>query len=448
MYRQPFSCYNIMWSFIYFIIDKKGAMKYSMIMKTLIFLLIMAMNIVAGCGGQQSADKSKLQVAASFYPMAEFAQAVGGDRVQVTCLVPDGAEPHDWEPSPKDLTRLGRAQVFVYNGMVEPWAEQALAALSEKKIVPVEAGSALLERNGKQDPHVWVSPKKAIIEVERISEALCSVDAKNAAAYKANAKAYVEKLAALDKKLAQVAQKAPKRVFVTAHAAFGHLAADYGLRQLSVAGISAEAEPTPGDLQRLIATVKREKVRYVFFETLTDPKIAKLVAQETGAQTAVLDPLEGLDEEDYITVPSDELTEGLPVIYNDISSADSEGLSMDYLDENVYEDGVYEGLGLIEGEVRAIGETIEKGLKIPHIGWNSLVFKKDSRLFKYIKNGDYVYFVHSYHGEECDEYTTSVTEYGGTLTASVEKDNVFGCQFHPEKSGEVGLNILRAFVEI
>ena len=123
-------------------------------------------------------------------------------------------------------------------------------------------------------------------------------------------------------------------------------------------------------------------------------------------------------------------------------------LGMQLLFQRDYEDGVYEGLGLIEGEVRAIGETIEKGLKIPHIGWNSLVFKKDSRLFKYIKNGDYVYFVHSYHGEECDEYTTSVTEYGRTLTASVEKDNVFGCQFHPEKSGEVGLNILRAFVEI
>ena len=123
-------------------------------------------------------------------------------------------------------------------------------------------------------------------------------------------------------------------------------------------------------------------------------------------------------------------------------------LGMQLLFQRDYEDGVYEGLGLIEGEVRAIGETIEKGLKIPHIGWNSLVFKKDSRLFKYIKNGDYVYFVHSYHGEECDEYTTSVTEYGGTLTASVEKDNVFGCQVHPEKSGEVGLNILRAFVEI
>lgn len=253
--------------------------------------------MVAGCGGQQSADKNKLQVAASFYPMAEFASAVGGQHVQVTCLVPDGAEPHDWEPSPKDLTRLGRAQVFVYNGMVEPWAQQALDALSERKIVPLEAGHDLFARGGKQDPHVWVSPKKAIIEVQRITEVLCEADAKHTEDYKANSRAYIGKLEQLDKKLAAVAQRAPKKVFVTAHAAFGHLAADYGLRQLSVAGISAEAEPTPGDLQRLIATVKREKVRYVFFETLTDPKIAKLVAQETGAQTAVLDPLEGLDEE-------------------------------------------------------------------------------------------------------------------------------------------------------
>ena len=272
-------------------------MKYSMTMKTLLFLLLIIMNIVSGCGGQQSADKSKLQVAASFYPMAEFVQAVGVDKVQVTTLVPDGAEPHDWEPSPKDLTRLGRAQVFVYNGMVEPWAQQALDALSERKIMPVETGRGLFARAGKQDPHVWVSPKKAIVQVQRITEALCEADAKHTDIYKDNSRAYIAKLEQLDKRLAAVSKAAPKKVFVTAHAAFGHLAEDYGLRQLSVAGISAEAEPTPGDLQRLITTVKREKVRYVFFETLTDPKIAKLVAQETGAQTAVLDPLEGLDEE-------------------------------------------------------------------------------------------------------------------------------------------------------
>ena len=163
--------------------------------------------------------------------------------------------------------------------------------------MPVEAGHGLFARAGKQDPHVWVSPKKAIVQVQRITEALCEADAKHTDIYKANSRAYIAKLEQLDKRLAAVSKAAPKKVFVTAHAAFGHLAEDYGLRQLSVAGISAEAEPTPGDLQRLITTVKREKVRYVFFETLTDPKIAKLVAQETGAQTAVLDPLEGLDEE-------------------------------------------------------------------------------------------------------------------------------------------------------
>ena len=123
-------------------------------------------------------------------------------------------------------------------------------------------------------------------------------------------------------------------------------------------------------------------------------------------------------------------------------------LGMQLLFEKDYEDGVYEGLKLIPGSVRAIGEVISKGLKIPHIGWNRLMYKKESRLFKYIHEGDYVYFVHSYHGVGCDEYTTAVTEYGATLTASVEKDNVFGCQFHPEKSGETGLSILRAFVEI
>ena len=270
-------------------------MKYAMVMRILLFLLILCMNLIAGCGGQQ-ADQSKLQVVASFYPMAEFTQAVGGSHVQVTTMVPDGAEPHDWEPSPRDLTVLGNAKVFVYNGIVEPWAKQALDALSDKKILAVEAGQGLFDRNGKQDPHVWVSPKKAMIEVQHITKALCQADPKNKEAYERNSKAYMEKLQVLDKQLEQTAATAKKKVFVTAHAAFGHLAADYGLQQLSVKGISAEAEPTPADMQRLIATVKKENVRYIFFETLTDPKIAKLVADETGAQTAVLDPLEGVDE--------------------------------------------------------------------------------------------------------------------------------------------------------
>lgn len=267
-------------------------------MKILFFILILSMNIIAGCGSDHDAmQQDKLQVAASFYPMAEFTKAVGGKHVQVTTLVPDGAEPHDWEPSPRDLTKLGHAKVFVYNGIVEPWAEQALVALNEKQILPVEAGEGLFTRAGKEDPHVWISPQKAIVEVERIRDALCVADSLHAEDYKKNSADYVAKLKDLDAKLQKISSAAPKKVFVTAHAAFGHLANDYQLRQLSVAGLSPDAEPTPGDMQNLIRTVKREGVRYVFFETLTDPKIAKLVADETGAQTAVLDPLEGLTEE-------------------------------------------------------------------------------------------------------------------------------------------------------
>ena len=123
-------------------------------------------------------------------------------------------------------------------------------------------------------------------------------------------------------------------------------------------------------------------------------------------------------------------------------------LGMQMLFDVSYEYGVHHGLGLIRGSVRPISDVIPKGLKIPHIGWNALDFKRDSELFKYIKNGDFVYFVHSYSARECDESVIATSEYGAPLTAAVADKNIFGCQFHPEKSGEVGLNILKAFMEI
>ena len=123
-------------------------------------------------------------------------------------------------------------------------------------------------------------------------------------------------------------------------------------------------------------------------------------------------------------------------------------LGMQLLFSKSYEYGEHEGLGLIKGSVKPIAEVIDPSLKIPHIGWNALIFKKKSKLFTYINEGDCVYFVHSYYAADCDEAVTSVAEYSADLTASVESGNVYGCQFHPEKSGDVGLNILRAFCEI
>ena len=120
-------------------------------------------------------------------------------------------------------------------------------------------------------------------------------------------------------------------------------------------------------------------------------------------------------------------------------------LGMQLLFDKSFEYGEHEGLGLIKGSVVPIESAIDRPLKIPQIGWNALIFRKPSKLFSYIKDGDYVYFVHSYFASGCEEAVTAETEYGAMLTASVEKDNVYGCQFHPEKSGKVGLNILRAF---
>ena len=126
-------------------------------------------------------------------------------------------------------------------------------------------------------------------------------------------------------------------------------------------------------------------------------------------------------------------------------------LGMQLLFEKSYEYGEHEGLGLIKGNVRPIADVVGKELKIPHIGWNALIFPKDkekSPLYKYTNEGDFVYFVHSYYAADCDESITAVSEYSAIITASVQNGNIYGAQFHPEKSGNVGLGILKAFCEI
>ena len=122
-------------------------------------------------------------------------------------------------------------------------------------------------------------------------------------------------------------------------------------------------------------------------------------------------------------------------------------LGMQMLFEKSYEFGEHKGLGLLKGEVIAMNGTIPTNFKIPHIGWNALKFKKENKLFSLINDGDCVYFVHSFYAVNCEDSLLATTEYGKEITAAVAKDNVYGCQFHPEKSGSVGLNILRGFCE-
>ena len=122
-------------------------------------------------------------------------------------------------------------------------------------------------------------------------------------------------------------------------------------------------------------------------------------------------------------------------------------LGMQMLFEKSFEYGEHEGLGLLKGAVVPMEGSIPANLKIPHIGWNALHFQKESPLFRYIKEGDCVYFVHSFYASSCEDSLIATADYGKELTAAVARDNIMGCQFHPEKSGDVGLNILRAFCE-
>lgn len=123
-------------------------------------------------------------------------------------------------------------------------------------------------------------------------------------------------------------------------------------------------------------------------------------------------------------------------------------LGMQLLFDKSYEYGVHNGLGVIEGDVSPIGDDVPKDLKIPHMGWNSLKFKKQSKLFKYVDEGCYVYYVHSFYAKNCDEAVVATSDYGVEITGAVENENFYGTQFHPEKSGKTGLSILKAFSEI
>ena len=152
------------------------------------------------------------------------------------------------------------------------------------------------------------------------------------------------------------------------------------------------------------------------------------------------DAAEKLKKSGLFNVIKDECKSGKPLL--------GICLGMQLLFEKGYEYGEHEGLGLIKGNVRFIGDYITPEFKIPHIGWNSLSFPKENEIFKYLNEGDFVYFVHSYHGTECTSSVIATTEYGGTLTAAVAEGNVYGMQFHPEKSGDIGLKILKAFCEI
>lgn len=260
----------------------------------------------------------RLAVVASFYPLYEFARQVGGERVEVTALVPAGVEPHDWEPSAQDVTRLGRARVFIYNGAgLEPWVGKLLEAARAPSLVVVDTTQTIplriadlpghddrerkseSRRKGQApDPHVWLDPVFAQAQAEAIRVGLAKAEPASTAAFEANARAFSEELAKLHRELDQGLANCARREVITSHAAFGYLAARYRLTVVPIMGLAPEAEPSPAELARIVRFARRRQVRAVFFETLVSPKLAETLSREIGARTLVLNPVEGLTREE------------------------------------------------------------------------------------------------------------------------------------------------------
>lgn len=255
-----------------------------------------------------------LFVVASFYPEYFFASKIGGDKAQVVNITPAGAEPHDYTPTPQDIATIESSRMLVINGGVEPWAADIQNDLDSSKTLVVEDGEGLetqkVVEDGENviDPHIWQSPVLAKQMVDKIAQGYVQVDPTNAQYYAANAETLKSELDQLDTEFQAGLASCAKKDIITSHAAFGYLATTYGLNQVSIAGLSPDAEPSTKELANVTDFAKKNNVQYIFFESLVSPKLSETIAHEVGAQTIVLDPIEGISAEDvasgknYLTV--------------------------------------------------------------------------------------------------------------------------------------------------
>ena len=327
-------------------------------MKKLVWVLSLCAALLAlvGCGQTPQENQGKLQVVTTVYPVYDVVKKVAGDRADVTLLVPPGAEPHDWEPTASDLKKIGQAKVFFYNGAgLEPTDQILKKEITrDATVVELSQGLDLLKLqddddhdhdhdhdadhhdedhhdedhhdedhhaeghhhhpHGGVDPHVWLDPQNVMKEAAVVADALAKADPAHADAYRANAKKYQDELAALDKDMDAALSSLANKNLVVSHEAFGYLAARYGLTQIGIMGVDADAEPTPDRMAQLVEFIREHDVRTIYSEELVNPRLAEAIAAETGAVVRVLNPIEGLTAAqekagyDYIKLQRENLT--------------------------------------------------------------------------------------------------------------------------------------------
>ncbi len=280
-------------------------------MKTLLGVFVLS--LLAGCGSAATdpgSSSAEVSVVAAFYPLAEAAEQVGGDRVEVANLTPSGAEPHDLELTPSQRDAVEDADLVVVLGRgFQPEVEDAAAAREGSTL-------AVLDRLGASagdDPHVWLDPVLFQEVIGEIAEALAVADPEGAGGYQRRAATYNETVAGVDRAYQSGLAECESALLVTAHEAFGHLADRYGLEQHAIAGLSPDQEPNADRIAELADLVEAQGVTTIFTEELVSPTVAETLAREAGVEIATLDPLEGLADADaeagrsYVSIMEDNL---------------------------------------------------------------------------------------------------------------------------------------------
>lgn len=251
----------------------------------ILILALTAPGLAVGCGGSDGHSSTRETVVASFYPLAFAAVQVGGEAVSVENLTPPGAEPHDLEVSPSDVSKIKSADLVLLLGHgFQPQLEDAAGSGPE---VVALLDTPALDLHPDGDPHVWLDPIRYMKIVDRIGVVLRRPAAVSR---------LVARLRKLDNDYRRGLADCARRDIVTSHEAFAYLAERYGLNQIAVTGLNPEAEPTPQGLQQTVDVVRASDATTVYFERLVSPRLAETVARETGTKTAVLDPIEGITD--------------------------------------------------------------------------------------------------------------------------------------------------------
>ena len=275
------------------------------IARVLIFFVCLAavMTVCISCrpAGKSAVDGShRIKVIATIFPLYDMAKKIGAEKAEVSLLLPPGVEAHSFEPRPGDILKIAEADIFIYTGrFMEPWAEDIIKGAANKNLVVVDAsrGTRMIpgvfhdkdEPAGSLDPHIWLDFDNAKVMVENILQAFRTKDAAHTGFYERNAGYYGNKLTELDSAYrTALAACGSKEIIYAGHYAFGYLARRYGLKYFSAQGASPDAEPTAKELSKLVEQIKRERIKYIYYEELASPKIAETIAAETQAKMLML----------------------------------------------------------------------------------------------------------------------------------------------------------------